>query len=838
MQDVEGTYVEQENLDSIKKAKLEWEATADSLAEVVCLADYQGHLLRANRTLETWNLGKVEHIKGRKLHELFHPSCPAVDCFLANFLCEAWEKLAEGIPSLTEWKDPILARYLQIQVRPISPQTDKEQELSDSFAVIIIHDITERKRLEAQLLEANQALEAAHQQAEKKAHEAEMANRAKSAFLAAMSHDIRTPMNGIIGILELLLDTDITPEQREYLTIIQNSSHSLLKLLNDILDFSKMEAGQLELEQEIFHLKAAIVTIINTLASRAHTKGVELFWDIEPDVPFQLIGDSLRLQEVLTNLIGNAIKFTDSGEVVLHVARHPSRQQVHDAGEIELHFSVRDTGIGISKERQRKIFTAFIQADNSISGKFGGTGLGLAISRNFVELMNGKLWVESEAGEGSMFHFTARFGVDEAQPFLTLPSEIQMPPVSALIIADNWTHRNILRKLLESWGIQVSETLNETAGLHAIRDAKARKCPFGFVVIDVQISKTNEIELLNALQEDGAKIHVILLFPNSSASHKEKIRWKTLKNCSCLTKPTNPSVLFNTIISVLRGTSDEESRVKCIGSDRQIPTVPEIPPPVFPTLHILLAEDHTVNQMVVEKWLSRRGWDVTIVNNGREALETTEAQSFDLILMDIQMPKLDGITATKLIREREQITGDHIPIIALTAHAMEGDKERFLEAGMDGYLSKPLNSLQLYKTIEEYIKKISQPQTIISLPSEPSLLEPVLDFEKLLLTFDNDAAFVKELITTYLKQSTPELMSMLRQAIQESDPALLEEAAHRLKGAAGTVGASQIYVIASVLEESGKEQRMQGAYETFQRLEQQVQVLEEYAAHYFSAAIR
>ena len=441
----------QESLDLIEKAKQEWETTADSLLELICLVDRYGGILRTNRTVEQWNLGKVATIRGRKIHPLFHPDCQDLDCPLAQFLCDAWGNLLQNTPSMIELDDPMLKRAIRVQVRPISSQPSSVLKHSESFAVIIVHDITDQKQMEEDLRNANKALQAAHEEAKRKAKEAELANEAKSAFLAAMSHDIRTPMNGIIGMTELVLDTQLTQEQREYLNLIQSSSQSLLKLLNDILDFSRIEAGQLFLEQTPFNLETSVATIASMMASHAHHKGIELLWDIDPDIPLNLVGDPLRLQEIITNLVGNAIKFTSQGEIVLTVSRNSLVAPESDPDTLELHFQVRDTGIGISEEKQHKIFEAFQQAEISITRNYGGTGLGLAIARKLVKLMHGTLWVESQSGQGSVFHFTVRFGLqDPAERRSVLPREIDIDlenkPV--LIIDDNPSSRDILTKVL------------------------------------------------------------------------------------------------------------------------------------------------------------------------------------------------------------------------------------------------------------------------------------------------------------------------------------------------------------------------------------------------------
>ena len=803
----------------ITRAKQEWEATADSLPELICLVDFEGHILRANRTIESWELGKVREIKGALLHPLFHPHCSASNCLLADFLCEAWSELRQGNTSKLELRDPVLQRYIHIQVRPISDISTEKTNLTESFAVVIIHDITRRKELESRLRETNQALEDARRQAEKKAKEAEMANRAKSTFLAAMSHDIRTPMNGVIGILELLLETSLTQEQREFLNIIQTSSQTLLKLLNDILDFSKIEAGQIELEHNPFDLEQTIITVAGTLASRAHNKGIEFFWEIEPDVPRYLIGDSLRLQEIIMNLVGNAIKFTDKGEILLQIATHLSSQQSPELDEIVLRFSVSDTGIGISEEKQKEIFEAFTQADSSIARRFGGTGLGLAIARNLVELMGGYLWVESQIGHGSLFQFSANFTRDlsmEAYPDRQLPAQLGLSRIDTLLVDDNVTHRRILRRLLENWGLQVTEAQDGLEGLAMLSADEAHE--FQLILLDSQMPKMDGFEMLKALAEKPIAAKSILMLANTTEYHQHRNRCEQFTPSSCIPKPIDPSRLFKTILKALRGENDAYDVSESIEPDSgSFPSAAQLP-----GLHILVAEDHAINQLVIEKWLERWGWKTTTVENGQDALDAVEHQDFDLILMDVQMPQIDGVAATQKLRERERHTGRHIPIIALTAHAMEGDKERFIEAGMDAYVSKPLQSGKLYAAIEQCIQEARTNDM------DRRERHPIIDIEELLLSFDNDSGFIKELLLTYFKQSAPELLHSIRQAVETQNPTLLEQAAHRFKGASGVIGATQVYVETCVLEELGREKRLLGAANVLKTLEQKSRDLEQF----------
>ncbi|GAK50525.1 sensory box histidine kinase/response regulator [Candidatus Moduliflexus flocculans] len=815
-----------EHLEKIKKAKQEWEATADSLDELICLVDRQGRVLRTNRTLETWGLGQVWNIKGRLIHDVLHPDCKASTCVLANFLCKAWGELIEGAPSYHEFEDHLLQRHIQVQVRPISLYLANIETQSESFAVVVVHDNTERKRLETQLWQTNAALENARRHAEQKAREAEMANKAKSAFLAAMSHDIRIPMQGVSGILELLLDTDLSNEQQEYLRVAQHSAQSLMKLLADILDFSKIEAGQLEIDYREFDLQHTVATVATMLASRAHHKGVELFWEIEPGLPIHLMGDPVRLQEVLGNLIGNAIKFTEKGEIVLHITQTDARPAMPEV--IELHFSVRDTGIGIPVDKQAHIFEAFAQADPTIARQFGGTGLGLAIAHHLVELMHGHLWVESKPGEGSIFHFTARFGVQSTQALRAtqqIEHELSLQEVTALIIEDNETNRKILHKLLHAWGIHVSEAHNGHHGVQMILKSHEQHRPYDVILLDSMMPEVSGLDVLREVKHTNLPERIIVMLPGDSEHHKEWKRCQALGVISCLNKPINPSLLFDAIVAILGKETSSLSPNIPIPSEEPSDTPEQA---AIGALHILLAEDHEINQMIVEKWVSKRGWKVTSARNGYEVLHAIQQRSFDCILMDIQMPKMDGITATRFIREFEEQTRRHVPIIALTAHAMEGDRDRFLQAGMDGYLAKPLNSQDLYAAVEACVARLT-PEEFNGDAASPAPFElPILNMEELLSSFDYDAAFIEELMTTYLKQSSPELLHALREAVTNRDAESLHTAAHRLKGASGVIGAIRVYMSASVLEQMATESRFLDAADVLHELEKQAMQLEQY----------
>ena len=520
--------------------------------------------------------------------------------------------------------------------------------------------------------------------------QAERATAAKSEFLANMSHEIRTPMNGILGMTELTLAGPCSPEQQENLGMVKSSAESLLTILNDILDFSKMEAGKMDLEPIEFHLRDCLDEAVRCVALRAHQKSVELTYRVPPDLPDTFIGDPVRLRQVIVNLVGNALKFTERGEVKLEVALEEKGDD-----DVLLRWSVADTGIGIAPDKQQSVFETFTQADGSITRKFGGTGLGLAISTRLVKLMGGRIWLESELGRGSTFHFTVRLG-------RWLPAEGDVRPVSlsgarVLVVDDNATNRRILEEVLRHWGMVPDLACNGADALLAVeRETKAGRW-FSLALLDVQMPGMSGYELAERLRSARrvAPLPVVLL--SSAGEQLGEARRKELGIARCLVKPVKQSNLLETIEYVL---GRAHSGVPAKPAD---PTLELDPSP----LRILVAEDNFVNQRLAARLLEKRGHSVTIADNGRAAVQAFEREPYDLVLMDVQMPEMDGFEATAAIRDKERAVGGHIPIVALTANAMKGDSERCLNSGMDAYLAKPLRPRELYDLIEMLRKPVS-----------------------------------------------------------------------------------------------------------------------------------
>ena len=784
-------------LDEARRSERRLRIIMDQIPVTVSYIDADMQYRYVNRAQEQWLGLAADEINGRSVREVVGD--------------EVFADIEPKLRSALLGEEVQLERQRTDRVGNVVFHSGRHvPDVNDDGAVTgvytVFFDITTRALAEQALLRHEQALRAAKEAAEN-------ASRAKSEFLANMSHEIRTPMNGVLGLTELLLETPLDAQQRPFVETVRNSGEALLSIINDILDFSKIEAGKLETESLDFDLYQAVEDVVQLLAPRAHAKQLELACRIDEALPGAVRGDPYRLRQILTNLIGNALKFTESGEVVVKLDRIDDKR---------MRLSVRDSGIGISDEARERLFRPFEQADGSTTRRFGGTGLGLAISRSLVELMGGEIGVDSTPGVGSTFWFTLPLTPANNMP--AVPTPVVLSGRRVLVVDDNATNREIVNQHAQAGGMLCECAVDGQDGLERLQRARAEGRPFELAVIDMKMPRMDGIELARQVQADPGFADLRLVLLTSLHSSDELARARQVGIAAYLSKPVRRQELFRAMAQTL---GDHDSAMDTTRRDHDR---------VCFRARVLLAEDNGVNQVVARNMLKNMGCEFEIVPNGQEALAAARRGGFDLVLMDCQMPVMDGYAASRAIREWEDSLSEpaHMPIIALTANALVGDAETCLAAGMDDHLAKPYTRKQLATVLARWLSadRVLRPEDPLpavatasaeAAESDAPLLDPAaLDNIR---SIDEDGSVLTEVIQMYLDEAPPHLVN-LQAALAAGKATELGVTAHAMKSASFNVGAMQLGETCRRLERLGKSGDLNGAAELVASIERQYRLVE------------
>lgn len=745
-----------------------YERISETLGEGLYVQDANGRCIYMNSEAEKLLGWTRDEFIGMPVHDTIHQQTPTGERLAAHECPIMLWVYANGEAHLD---NQVFVRK-DGSVFPVAVSSKASYSGRGELEAIVVafQDITQRKETEATLFEAKNA--------------AEQAARVKGDFLANMSHEIRTPMNGIIGMTELALDTELTNEQREYLGLVKSSADSLLNIVNDILDFSKIESGKMDIEFIEFSLEQLLNEITKSLAVRAHQKHLELLLHVASDVPDRLLGDPGRLRQVIVNLVGNAIKFTETGEI--EVAVHCLEATQNE--KVKLHFSVRDTGIGIPHDKFKTIFESFSQADTSTTRKYGGTGLGLTISAQLIKLMGGQLSVESEVGKGSTFQFILDMAVISANSHAQHQQTSRVSGISVLVADDNATNRKLLHEILCNWKMLPTMVASGTEALVELQRAAENGRPFTLAILDVQMPDMDGFELAERICELPQHRAAILMMLTSERQRSHIARCRALGIASYLMKPVSQCDLLDATMAAL-GEPLQQS-VPLITHHSSLRKTPQ-------KLKLLLAEDNSVNQVLAIRLLGKLGHTVTLANNGIEAVQQWQSGSFDAILMDVDMPIMNGYEATQHIREYEKTSGGHIPIVAMTAHAMQGMREECLLHGMDSYLSKPINTEALLRELDVLGGHVKESSLLTETPIGRL---NVADFSKAQQTMDNNRELFDEIVRLFLTDAPPHL-SAIKAALTKGDLDVVRHSAHSLKGMAGVFVAERTMHAATMVEQ-------------------------------------